>query len=81
MKPLRMMKLAALALPMMLVACGTQKKAVKETTTTPTTMKAQQFLQKVNDNAQYAKFITSKVYITTMFQNLKLWAVFIFYNF
>ena len=72
MKPLRMMKLAALALPMMLVACGTQKKAVKETTTTPTTMKAQQFLQKVNDNAQYAKFITSKVKFSVEVGNQQL---------
>lgn len=72
MKPLRMMKLAALALPLMLVACGTQKKAVKETTTTPTTMKAQQFLQKVNDNAQYAKFITSKVKFSVEVGNQQL---------
>jgi hypothetical protein len=72
MKPLRMMKLAALTLPLMLVACGTQKKAVKETTTTPTTMKAQQFLQKVNDNAQYAKFITSKVKFSVEVGNQQL---------
>ncbi len=73
MKPSRIMKLAALALPLMLVACGTQKKAVKETkTTTPTTMKAQQFLQKVNDNAQYAKFITSKVKFSVEVGNQQL---------
>ncbi|MBO7115768.1 MAG: DUF4292 domain-containing protein [Prevotella sp.] len=72
MKPLRMMKLAALALPLMLVACGTQKKAVKETTTTPSTMKAQQFLQKVNDNAQYARFITSKVKFSVEVGNQQL---------
>ena len=71
MKPLRMMKLAALALPLMLVACGTQKKAVKETTT-PSTMKAQQFLQKVNDNAQYARFITSKVKFSVEVGNQQL---------
>jgi len=61
MKPSRIMKIAALALPLVLVACGTQRKAVKETTTTAASQNAQQFLQKVNDNAQYAKFITSKV--------------------
>ena len=72
MKPLRMMKLAALAMPLMLVACGTQKKAVKETTTTPSTMKAQQFLQKVNDNAQYARFITSKVKFSVEVGNQQL---------
>ena len=73
MKPSRILKIAALALPLMLVACGTQKKAVKETkTTTPTTMKAQQFLQKVNDNAQYAKFITSKVKFSVEVGNQQL---------
>ncbi len=73
MKPSRIMKLAALVLPLVLVACGTQKKAVKETKTeTPSTMKAQQFLQKVNDNAQYAKFITSKVKFSVEVGNQQL---------
>ena len=73
MKPSRIMKLAALALPLLLVACGTQKKAVKETkTATPSTMKAQQFLQKVSDNAQYAKFITSKVKFSVEVGNQQL---------
>ena len=73
MKPLRMMKLAALALPLMLMACGTKKKVVNETTTTtPVMMKAQQFLQKVNDNAQYAKFITSKVKFSVEVGNQQL---------
>ena len=62
MKPSRILKIAVLVLPLMLAACGTKKKAVQDSkTSVPTTMKAQQFLQKVNDNAQYAKFITSKV--------------------
>ena len=73
MKPSRIMKIAALALPLLLVACGTQKKAVKETkTATPSTMKAQQFLQKVSDNAQYAKFITSKVKFSVEVGNQQL---------
>ena len=73
MKPSRIMKLAVLALPLLLVACGTQKKAVKETkTATPSTMKAQQFLQKVSDNAQYAKFITSKVKFSVEVGNQQL---------
>ena len=73
MKPLRMMKLAALALPLMLMACGTKKKVVNETTTTtPVMMKAQQFLQTVNDNAQYAKFITSKVKFSVEVGNQQL---------
>ncbi|MBQ7419172.1 MAG: DUF4292 domain-containing protein [Prevotella sp.] len=73
MKPSRIMKLAALALPLILVACGTQKKAVKDVkTTTPTEMKSQQFLQKVNDNAQYTKFITSKVKFSVEVGNQQL---------
>ena len=62
MKPSRILKIAALALPLVLVACGTKKKAVVETKpVTPATMSAQKLIQKVNDNAQYAKFITYKV--------------------
>ena len=72
MKPSRIMKIAALALPLVLVACGTQRKAVKETTTTAASQNAQQFLQKVNDNAQYAKFITSKVKFSVEVGNQQL---------
>ena len=72
MKPSSILKLAALALPLVLVACGTQKKAVNEPKTTPTTLKAQQFLQQVNDNAQYAKFITSKVKFSVEVGNQQL---------
>lgn len=72
MKPSRIMKIAALALPLVFVACGTQRKAVKETTTTAASQNAQQFLQKVNDNAQYAKFITSKVKFSVEVGNQQL---------
>ncbi len=73
MKPSRIMKMAALVLPLMLVACGTKKKVVKETpAVSPSTLKAQQFLQKVNDNAQYAKFITSKVKFSVEVGNQQL---------
>lgn len=65
MKTVRILKIAALALPLTLavVSCGTHRKAVKETpaVVSPDTLKKQTFLQKVNDNAQYARFITSKV--------------------
>ena len=65
MKTVRILKIAALALPLTLAvaSCGTHRKAVKETSTvvSPDTLKKQTFLQKVNDNAQYARFITSKV--------------------
>ncbi|MBQ7415204.1 MAG: DUF4292 domain-containing protein [Prevotella sp.] len=73
MKPSRILKIAALALPLVLVACGTKKKAVVETKpVTPATMSAQKFLQKVNDNAQYAKFITSKVKFSVEVGNQQL---------
>ena len=73
MKPSRIMKLAVLVLPLMLAACGTKKSAVQNTkATTPSTLKAQQFLQKVNDNAQYAKFITSKVKFSVEVGNQQL---------
>ena len=73
MKPSRILKIAVLVLPLMLAACGTKKKAVQASkTSVPTTMKAQQFLQKVNDNAQYAKFITSKVKFSVEVGNQQL---------
>ena len=45
-------------------ACGTHRKAVKETPTAVVnadTLKKQAFLQQVTDNAQHARFITSKI--------------------
>ena len=72
MKPSRIMKLAALVLPLMLVACGTNKKAVNDTKAPTTTLKSQQFLQQVNDNAQYTKFITSKVKFSVEVGNQQL---------
>ena len=73
MKPSRILKIAVLVLPLMLAACGTKKKAVQDSkTSVPTTMKAQQFLQKVNDNAQYAKCITSKVKFSVEVGNQQL---------
>lgn len=73
MKPSRILKIAVLVLPLILAACGTKKKAVQDSkTSVPTTMKAQQFLQKVNDNAQYAKFITSKVKFSVEVGNQQL---------
>ena len=72
MKPSRILKLAVLVLPLMLAACGTKKKAVSEAKTTTPTMQSQQFLQKVSDNAQYAKFITSKVKFSVEVGNQQL---------
>ena len=65
MKPLRDLMIAATAmmLTMVIASCGSKRKAVKETPNVATvdTLKQQAFLQKVNDNAQHARFITSKV--------------------
>jgi len=65
MKTVRILKVAALALPLMLAvtSCRTHRKAVKEDSSVVKvdTLKEQAFLQKVNDNAQHARFITSKV--------------------
>ena len=68
MKLTSILKMAALALPLTLTACKSHRHAVKEETTAPTvsvdSLQKQAFLQKVNDNAQYARFITSKVRFT-----------------
>lgn len=61
MKPSRILKIAVLVLPLMLAACGTKKKVVNDSKPTTPNLESQEFLQKVSDNAQYAKFITSKV--------------------
>ena len=64
MKTIRIFKVIALSLLVTLASsCGTSRRAVKETPApvTSETLQQQQFLQKVNDNAQHARFITSKV--------------------
>ena len=64
MKTVRILKIAAVALTLIAVtSCHTNRKAVKETPTEVKidTLKKQAFLQKVSDNAQHARFITSKV--------------------
>lgn len=70
MKPSRILKLAVLVLPLMLAACGT-KKTVESKPSTPD-LSSQQFLQKVSDNAQYSKFITSKVKFSVEVGNQQL---------
>ena len=64
MKALTILKVAAVAVPLALVSsCGSHRKAVKETPTVVNadTLQKQNFLVSVNDNAQHARFITSKV--------------------
>jgi len=64
MKALRIMKLAAVTMAIVVVAgCGSSRKVVNETpkANDQGVVHQQEFLQKVNDNAQHARFITSKV--------------------
>ena len=58
-----MIAVTAMMLTMVIASCGSKRKAVKETpkVSTVDTLKQQAFLQKVTDNAQHARFITSKV--------------------
>ena len=62
MKATSFFKLALVVVPFLFGGCKS-KQTVVETPKPPTVeeMQQQTFLQKVNDNAQYAKFITSKV--------------------
>lgn len=65
MKSLRIMKLAAAAMAIAMVAgCGSTRKVVTETPNAQAVVQKQEFLQKVSDNAQYARFVTSKVKFT-----------------
>lgn len=66
------LKLAALALPLALVSCKSTKTV--EATSTPTTVNTgkQQFMQKVADNTQYTKFITSKIKFSVQVGNQDL---------
>jgi len=62
MKSLRIMKLAAASMAIAMVAsCGSKRKVVNETPNAQAVVQKQEFLQKVSDNAQYARFVTSKV--------------------
>jgi outer membrane murein-binding lipoprotein Lpp len=62
MKSLRIMKLAAATMAIaMLAGCGSTRRVVKDTPNAQGVMQKQEFLQKVSDNAQHARFVTSKV--------------------
>lgn len=63
MKSLRIMKLAVAAMTIAMVAScgGSTRKVVNETPNAQTVVQKQEFLQKVSDNAQHARFVTSKV--------------------
>ena len=69
MKLKSILKIAALALPLVLAtSCKSHRQVVKEETSAiavnADSLQKLAFLQKVNDNAQYARFITSKVRFT-----------------
>ena len=65
MKAMNFLKVALLATPLLTGACKSKQKAtVEPAPVTAETVQQRQFLQKVNDNAQHAKFITSKVKFT-----------------
>ncbi len=62
MKSLRIMKLVAATVATAMVAsCGSTRKVVNETPNAQIVVQKQEFLQKVSDNAQHARFVTSKV--------------------
>lgn len=62
MKLYSIVRVALLALPLVLVSCGSHKKNVKEPVKlTPDVRERVNFISSVQDNAQTAKFITSKV--------------------
>lgn len=64
MKPSSILKIAVLAMPLLLSSCIFHKKAVKEEASQPLTAEELQnknFVDRVQDNVQTARFITSKV--------------------
>ena len=64
MKTSNFLKIALMAMPLMLASCGSKKKVVEEPKPVVVNTEETQFLNKVTDNAQTAKFITSKVKFT-----------------
>ena len=68
MKTTNILKIALLAMPLVISSCGSKKKAIEGNQPASTvTLQENEFMQKVNDNAQTAKFITSKLKFTVEF--------------
>ena len=61
MKTTNFLKMAILAVPLMLASCGSKKKVIEAPTPKVVNMEKDSFLEKVNSNAHQTKFITSKV--------------------
>ena len=55
------LKTAVLAMPIVLASCGSHKKVTQQQTVTPSMREKTNFIEQVRDNAQSAKFFTSKV--------------------
>lgn len=78
MKSSNILKIAALALPLLLASCGTKKKVVDvtkpATSVNKDTVKLHKFVQRVNDHALGTRFLTSKLKFTVEVgaQNLTL---------
>lgn len=62
MRPLNILKVALVALPLLIVSCKSSKYVEKlPVATTVETVQQHEFLQKVSENSQDQKFITSKI--------------------
>jgi hypothetical protein len=61
MKTTSILKIAALALPLVLTACGSRKKVVEPVVMTQEMVAKHDFINSVKENAQNTKFLTSKV--------------------
>lgn len=62
MRPLNVLKVAIVALPLFFVSCKSTKHVEKQpVANTEETIQQHEFLQKVSDNSQDSKFITSKI--------------------
>ena len=72
MKTTNFLKVAVMALPLMLASCGSKKKVVTEEKPVVINTEQGKFLNKVSNNAQTTKFITSKVKFTVEMGNQNL---------
>lgn len=71
MKAANILKIALLAMPLIISSCSSKKKAIVESQPQTTTTSGQEnaFLEKVNNNVQTNRFITSKVKFTVEYDN------------
>ena len=71
MKATHLLTISVITVSMAVSSCGSKKKAIEanQPQTTVTDANAGEFIEKVNDNAQPAKFITSKVKFTVEYGN------------